>query len=212
MALKLFETSLNHVPAELQSYYAKQPDGCYALNVSDLDAHVAPLKSAIAKMKLDSALKNADVRPQHADLLLRRLSDRLAIDTKDGESTVRVLPANSEMLLASDGEPDGATTLDELVAATAKQFPFLFGKEPIAPSDRMPDASDKTITESQFRSLSPLEQRKKIVDEGYRVIDDPKAPKRQPRPGVKEMSRDDFGALTPIERARKMSDGWTLFE
>ncbi len=212
MALKLFETSLKHVPAELQSYYAKRTDGCYALIVSDLEAHVAPLKSTIAKMKLDAALKNADVRPQHADLLLRRLNDRLAIDTKDGESIVRILPAASGSLTATDGGPDGATTLDELVAVTAKQFPFLFGKEAVADAKVLESNVDaKVLTRSAFDKLGPRERAAKM-SEGYRLTDDITEQKPSPRPAGKVLSRSEFDALKPKERAAKMADGFRLVD
>lgn len=208
MPLKLVEASVDRIPVELRTHYLKVADGSYRLSVSDLEIHLRPLKATIAKFALEGALREAHVRPGHVDMLLRRLGDRVAVELKDGETAIRVRPSTDGSL----SEADGATTLDELVSATAEEFPFLFGRDGEQPSASLRPSPAKTITRSEFSSLSAYDRRKKVLDEKVQVVDDPEAPKRQPRQGVKEMARADFDALGASERAQRMSDGWTLFD
>lgn len=209
MPLKLIETSIDKIPTELRSHYVKEANGSYRLSVSDLETHLRPLKTTIAKFKLENALKSADVLPDHADMLLRRLGDRVAIETKDGETVVRIRPGTKGSLLNADG----ATTLEELVGAAAKEFPFLFSENAARKAPTNPTGADpKTITRSEFASLPPRERRNKVVDEKYRVVDDPEVTPRQPRTGMKEMAREQFNALYPRERAQRMREGWTLVD
>lgn len=208
MPLKLFETSIDRIPAELRPHYTKGADGKYSLNISDLESHLKPLKSVIAKLNLEGALRDANVHPGHADMLLRRLSERVAVELKDGETVILVRPSTDASLLKADG----ATTLDELVSATAQEFPFLFDREGGQASRALNPSPAKTITRSEFSSLSAHERRKKVIDEKIQIVDDPEAPARQPRPGAKEMSRTEFDALSGSDRAQRMSEGWTLFD
>lgn len=208
MPLKLFETSVDRIPAELRPHYVKGADGKYSLNISDLESYLRPLKSAVGKFKLEGALREANVHPGHADMLLRRLGERVAVELEDGETVIRVRPSTDGSL----SKAEGATTLDELVSATAEEFPFLFDREGGPASPALNPSPAKTITRSEFSSLSAYEQRRKVIDEKVQVVDDPVAPARQPRAGVKEIARSDFDALSASDRSQRMSDGWTLID
>jgi hypothetical protein len=65
-----------------------------------------------------------------------------------------------------------------------------------------------------FDALDPVERHRKIVKEGYAVFDQPieRRPNVVGAPGTKTMSRKDFDALHPFEKAAKIKAGFTLFD
>jgi hypothetical protein len=222
MSLKLVETSLNHVAVEYQSLYAKKPDGTFMLDVSDLNSHVdaklKPLRSelevvhaherkSVLEHGFGAALRKANLLPQHEQIVMQKFGGRVELATVGDQRVARIKDADGSGMLFGSG-PGGAATLDDLAKEVAKEFPFLFAKD----GEMLPTAekTDLTLTRSEFFALTPKEQREKIMIEKYRIVDDPPPPKYQPRPGEKVLTREQFDALNPIERAGKMRDGYTL--
>jgi hypothetical protein len=223
MPLNIIEASLDQVKPEYRELYVKK-DGKYQLDLSDLSSHVdaqlKPLRSElevvhaherknVVEHGFGAALRKANLLPQHEQIVMQKFGGRVELQTVGGERVVRIKGADGSGMLFGSG-PGGAATLDDLVGEVAKQFPFLFAQD----GDTHPVAKQagNTLTRSEFFALTPKEQHEKIMIEKCRVVDDPPAPKYQPRPGEKLLTRPQFDALTPVERAVKMNDGFRLVD
>jgi hypothetical protein len=224
MPLNIIEASLDKVKPEYHELYVIKNDGSYQLDLKDLSSHVdaklKPLRSelevvhaherkTVLEHGFGAALRRANILPHHEDLVLSKFGGRVALETQGDQRVVRIKDADGSGMLFGSG-PGGAATLDDLVGEVAKQFPFLFAQDGDTPP--VAKQAGNTLTRSEFFALTPKEQHEKIVVEKCRVVDDPPAPKYQPRPGEKLLTRPQFDALTPVERAAKMNDGFRLVD
>jgi hypothetical protein len=222
MPLNLIVENLENVKPEMRENYVKQGDGKYQLDLRDLEPYVdnklKSLKSDLENTReherkllledgLSAALQRANIIPNGHDLLLDRLSKRVALDTEGGKRVVRITQAGSEMLpMAGSGE-GGRATLDDLVQEAVVKYPSMFSEGGGKPPSEAGGSGEKTITRAEFNKLSPLEQGAKIRA-GIALVDAPTKTRTPPAASNgKTILRAVYEKLEPFEQASKVKAG-----
>jgi hypothetical protein len=101
--------------------------------------------------------------------------------------------------------PNGLATLGDLTNEAAKTFPSAFNGKAGGGRDAPPGA--RTLTRTEFNSLTPVEQRQKVLIEKCAVVDGPPRPaetRRPPKPAEKVITREAFNKLDPAAQYIKV--------
>jgi len=185
---------------------------------AELHATRASERSATME-RLAMALNKGGATPAGCDLLYYHLDKRIRIETVEDKRTVQILQADGLTPMVGSGK-DGLATFDDLVKEAAKQYPSFFEANGAAcsgtsPNGQRPNTGGKAITRKDFDALDPVERHRKIVKEGYRVVDQVEGtekPSKSVVAGGRTITRRDFEVLSPADRMAKMKDGFTVTE
>jgi hypothetical protein len=191
MPLNIIEANLDKVKPELHALYVKQSDGKFKLALSDLDQHV-----------------EKQLKPLKSDLEITRKHERkLLLENGLGAALrqANLDPHYEELIIANIGDRVALETVDNKRVVRIKdgkgEMPMLgSGADGVATLDDLVKEAVKRFP-SMFKGTKP--------GEGGMPPPDAANPGR---PNMKTLTRSDFEALRPVERAAKMKEGFTIAE
>ena len=149
----------------------------HAAELKKRDDRIAALEasehSAVVKTGLMTALAEAGATEEGLALLPDQLKNRAKIEDDNGERVLKILDADGTTMIGKDGRD---ATFTDLVAKVTDKFPSLF-KATVKPgSGKQPGgngagSTGRTVTRSQFASMSQAERKQHALDGGSVVND-----------------------------------------
>lgn len=141
-----------------------------AAMVAELDSMRSHERDTIAQTVLAAALSDARITDEGVELITGRLIDRVRVETVDGKRKVRILQADGQPMLNTDGKPAG---FKDLASEARDAFPKLFrgsGAGGGGTPPKQQTVTSKTITRANWESLSPQMKADRMRN-GYKLVD-----------------------------------------
>jgi hypothetical protein len=186
MPLKIFVESLETVPEVLRENYVKRGKS-YQLNLSDLDEHVAN-----------------QLKPLKSDLEITRTHERkLLVENGLGSALQRanIRPGYTELVIANLDDQVALETVDN--KRVVRIVPAKGGMPMVGSGEGGAATLDDLVKQAVESFPSMFEAGGKPVST---------AKDNAGGSGTKTVTRAAFDALRPIERAKTMSDGFTIMD
>jgi hypothetical protein len=185
MPLNLIVESLDKVPTDMRENYVKQRDGKYQLDLRDLKPYV-----------------ESQLKPLKSDLEITRAHERkLVVENGLGFAlqSANIRPGYAELVIANLRDQVEIDTLDNKRVVRITQAD---GGMPMVGSGENGVATLDDLVKQAVESFPSM------FEAGGKPASTAKD--NAGGSGPKTMNRATFDALSPIERSRKMSDGFTL--
>jgi len=189
MPLNIIEASLEKVKPELHALYVKQSDGKFKLALNDLDKHV-----------------ESHVKPLKSDLEITRKHERkLLLENGLGAALrqANLDPHYEDLIIANIGERVALATVDNKRVIRILQAD---GETPMVGSGPGGLATLGDLANEAAKTFPST-----FSGAGGERPSAPGADKTR-ESGQKTLTRSDFDALDPTERAAKMKAGFTIAE
>ncbi|MDF1685354.1 MAG: hypothetical protein P1U50_01080 [Parvibaculaceae bacterium] len=140
---------------------------------SELEKMRASERSAIIETQLTSSLAKAGFTEEGLGLLPGVLSNRIKIETIDGNRKVQIFQEDGETPLAGSNK-DGTANFEDLAKLVATQYPSLVSSTAKGGSGKQPGSAgrsdQKQMLRSEFDGLSAAEKAE-IAQSGVKLID-----------------------------------------
>lgn len=140
---------------------------------SELERTRASERSAIIETQLTNSLAKAGFTEEGLGLLPGVLSNRIKIETIDGNRKVQILQEDGETPLAGSNK-DGTANFEDLAKQVATRYPSLVSSTAKGGSGKQPGSAgrsdQKQMLRSEFEGLSAAEKAK-TAQSGVQIID-----------------------------------------